>query len=63
MSNGVPRLHVEIDAELHRRAKIAGARTGLTLKDLITKSVVQFVAEVESEKDDAKAAKRFGGKG
>jgi hypothetical protein len=60
MSSAVPRLHVEIDHELHRRAKIAGARVGLTMKALITEAVERLVADVEAEKDDARAAKRFG---
>jgi predicted HicB family RNase H-like nuclease len=49
MSNGVPRLHVEITAELHRRAKIAAAMRQQTMKDLITKAVEEYVAKIEAE--------------
>jgi len=49
MSNGVPRLHVEIDVELHRRAKVVAARRDLTLKSLITDAVEQFVEQAEAE--------------
>jgi predicted transcriptional regulator len=52
MSTDVPRLHVEIDTELHRRAKIVAARNDLTLKQLITDAVEQFVDRAEA--DEAK---------
>ena len=45
----VPRLHVDIDGELHRRAKIAAAQREITMKELIRQAVVQFVAEVEAD--------------
>jgi hypothetical protein len=51
MSNGVPRLHVEITTELHRRAKVVAARQDLTLKQLITDAVEQFVDRAEAEAD------------
>jgi len=49
MSSAVPRLHVEIDAELHRRAKIAAAVKQQTMKALITEAVEQYVQRVEHE--------------
>jgi predicted transcriptional regulator len=49
MSDAVPRLHVDIDAELHRRAKIVAARRDLTMKKLITEAVEQFVEEAEED--------------
>lgn len=45
----VPRLHVDIDNELHRRAKIAAARREITMKELIRQAVEDFVQNVEAE--------------
>ncbi len=53
MSDFVPRLHVDITTELHRRAKIVAARRDLTMKSLIVAAVERFVAEMEAAEDDA----------
>ena len=50
MSEAVPRLHVEIDAELHRRAKIAAVERDETLKALIIEAVERLVADHEAER-------------
>jgi hypothetical protein len=60
MSSAVPRLHVEITTELHRRAKVVAAHDDLTLKQLITDAVEQFVdrAEAKIERERAKREDR-----
>jgi predicted HicB family RNase H-like nuclease len=52
MSDSVPRLHVDIGPELHRRAKITAARRGLTMKALIAKAVEEYVEQAEAEPDE-----------
>jgi predicted HicB family RNase H-like nuclease len=49
MSDAVPRLHVEIDAELHRRAKIAAVERDETLKALVVEAVERLVDAHEAE--------------
>ncbi|MFP3901978.1 MAG: hypothetical protein ACLFXM_14080 [Acidimicrobiia bacterium] len=49
----MPRLHVDITTELHRRAKIVAAQRDLTMKSLIVAAVERFVAEMEAAEDDA----------
>ena len=51
MSTSVPRLHVEIDHELHRRAKIVAARRELTMKKLIENAVTDYVEQAEAESE------------
>jgi predicted HicB family RNase H-like nuclease len=51
MSGPVPRLHVDIDAELHRRAKIVAAQRELTMKKLVTQAVEQFVEQAEHDEE------------
>ena len=52
MSGPVPRLHVEVSNELHRRAKIVAARRDLTMKALIIAAVERFVEQAEAEPDE-----------
>ena len=52
MSDSVPRLHVDIDHELHRRAKIVAARKELTMKKLIEDAVTEFVVRAEAEETE-----------
>jgi predicted transcriptional regulator len=49
MSGAVPRLHVEIEADLHRRAKVVAALRDLTMKRLITEAVEAYVERAEAE--------------
>ena len=52
MSNGVPRLHIELTDELHTRAKIAAALRHSTLKALVIESLERVVVETDAEHGD-----------
>lgn len=51
MSEPVPRLHVDISAELHKRAKLAAVERDETLKALIIEAVERLVDEHEAERN------------
>lgn len=44
----VPRLHIELPDDLHRRAKIAAVERRETLKALVIEAIERLVAEQES---------------
>jgi predicted HicB family RNase H-like nuclease len=48
----VPRLHIELPNDLHRRAKIAAVERGETLKAFVIEALERLV--VEQEADEAK---------
>lgn len=41
----VPRLHIELPAELHKRAKIAAVQRGVTLKAFVIQALEQAVQQ------------------
>jgi hypothetical protein len=54
MSNGVPRLHIELPDDLHTRAKIAAARRHSTLKALVIEALERVVEETEADERKGK---------
>ena len=48
----VPRLHIELPNDLHRRARIAAVERGETLKAFVIEALERLV--VEQEADEAK---------
>lgn len=45
----VPRLHIELPAELHKRAKIAAVQRGVTLKAFVIHALEQAIEQQEQE--------------
>ena len=45
----VPRLHIELPAELHKRAKIAAAQRDVTLKAFVIDALERLVTEQETD--------------
>ncbi len=52
-------LNVPLDDELHRRARIAAATAGITLKELVARGIALACDEIEDEpRDKPKRPKR-----
>jgi predicted HicB family RNase H-like nuclease len=47
----VPRLHIELPNDLHRKAKHAAVDRGQTLKALVIEAIERTVAEHEAEQN------------
>ena len=45
----VPRLHIELPVELHKRAKIAAVQRGVTLKAFVIHALEQAIEQQEQE--------------
>src|SRR5690606_10705904 len=45
----VPRLHIELPVELHKRAKIAAVQRGVTLKAFVIQALEQAIEQQEQE--------------
>jgi len=48
----VPRLHIELPDDLHRRAKIAAVERDETLKALVIEALELLIAKHEEERHD-----------
>jgi predicted HicB family RNase H-like nuclease len=46
----VPIVHYDIDPEIHRRAKMAAAKLGITLKEFLERALEHEAAKVEARK-------------
>jgi predicted HicB family RNase H-like nuclease len=47
----VPRLHIELPNDLHRKAKIAAVERGQTLKALVIEAIERTVAEHQADEE------------
>ena len=50
----VPRLHIELPDTLHRRAKVAAAQRGVTLKAFVIEALERQVDEQDAEDTSAR---------